>query len=48
MKFKQEGLKIVTYREPEPRRIEWEMAALSLVGLAALAVIGNLCIAYGF
>ena len=32
MKFKQEGLKIVTYREPEPRRIEWEMAALSLVG----------------
>jgi len=48
MKYKQEGLKIVTCREPEPRRINWEAVALALTGLAVLAAIGNICVDYGF
>lgn len=48
MKYKQEGLKIVTYREPEPRHINWETVAVTLTGLAVLAAIGNLCVVYGF
>ena len=56
MKFKQEGLKIVTYREPKPRRIELEMAAIALAGmvLMGMALMGlateirNLCAAFGF
>lgn len=48
MKYKQEGLQIVTYREPEPRRIDWYTAASVVVMLVCLLAIGNLCVAFGF